>query len=73
MAGIKTTFLNTVTYATELMANSAGGTGRISLADLSTQLASEGAIADSVNGLEVNFAQVSSDADGGEASRDATF
>lgn len=73
MAGIKTTFLNTVSYATEVMANSAGGTGRISIADLSTQLAGEGAIADNLNGLNSDFSQVAINADRAEAARDSTF
>ncbi|MCT4576894.1 SGNH/GDSL hydrolase family protein [Donghicola sp.] len=69
MSGIKTTFLNTVSYATEVMANSAGGTGRISIADLSVQMASEGEIADqlaarSPDAIDVAIAQA-------EAARDA--
>lgn len=73
MAGIKTTFLSTVSYATELMANSAGGTGKISIADLSIQMAAEGAIADNLNDLNGDFTQVAIDADRAEAARDAAF
>lgn len=52
MAGVRTTFLDTVTYASELLANAANGTSRISLADLASQLASEGAIFDEIERLE---------------------
>lgn len=52
MTGVKTTFLDTIVYANEILANSAAGTGRISLADLATQLAAEGTIATRLDGVE---------------------
>lgn len=73
MAGVKTTFLNVVSYANELLANTASGTGRISLADLSEQLSAEGPLAEKVGELETNFTQVGIDADRAEAARDAAF